>query len=89
VARPKLERRRQALLYLGPDCRKVVRRRYPDGLGLTLQAHRGGGRRGASCGLGSRAIFGCSYRMSVADVGEKHLPGAVEVSREASQEGAG
>jgi len=37
VACPKLERRRQALLYLGPDCRKVVRRRYPDGLGLTLR----------------------------------------------------
>jgi hypothetical protein len=87
--RPKLERRRQALLHLGPDCRKVVRRRYPDGLGLTLRAHRGGGRRGESCGLGSRASFGCSYRMSVAEVGEKHLPGAVEVSREASQEGAG
>jgi hypothetical protein len=26
--------------------------------------------------------------MSVAEIGEKHLPGAVEVSREASQEGA-
>jgi len=89
VARPKLETRRQALLYLGPDCRKVVRRRYPNGLGLTPWAHRGGGRRSASCGLGSRAIFGCSCRMSVAEVGAKHLPGAVKVSREAIQEGAG
>jgi hypothetical protein len=30
VKRPKLEERRQALLYLGSDCRKVVRRRALD-----------------------------------------------------------
>lgn len=57
--------------------------------GLTLRAHRGGGRRGASCGLGSRAIFGCSFRTSVAEVGETHLPSVIKVSREAIQEGAG
>jgi len=41
-----------------------------------------------------RARESCDSRvleslMSVAEVGEKHLPGVVEVSREASQEGAG
>jgi len=30
VSRPKLEERRQTLLYLGSDCRKVVRRRALD-----------------------------------------------------------
>jgi hypothetical protein len=30
VKRPKLEERRQTLLYLGSDCRKVVRRRALD-----------------------------------------------------------
>lgn len=29
MSRPKLEERRQTLLYLGSDCRKVVRRRVP------------------------------------------------------------
>jgi len=89
AGRPKLVRRRQTLIHLGSDCRKVVRRRYPDGIGANAPAHLGGGLRGASCGLGSRAIFGCSYRTSVAEIGAKHLPGEFEVSREASQEGAG
>jgi len=57
---------------------------------LTLYAHRGGGHRGSKL----RARESCDSRvleslMSVAEVGEKHLPGVVEVSREASQEGAG
>lgn len=30
MSRPKLEERRQTLLYLGSDCRKVVRRRALD-----------------------------------------------------------
>jgi len=89
VVRPKLERRRQALLYLGLDCRKVVRRRVPDGIELTLWAHCGGGLRGASRGHRNRAIYECSYRGSVAEIGEKHLPSAIKVSREASQGGAG
>jgi hypothetical protein len=89
VARPKLERRRQALIYPGLDCRKVVRRRAPNGMGLTLWAHFGGGLRGASRRRGNRTLYECSYRVSVAEVGEKHLSGAVKVSREASQGGAG
>jgi hypothetical protein len=40
---------------------------------------------GAGIGRGTGARIG----MSVAEVGEKHLPGVFEVSREASQEEAG
>jgi hypothetical protein len=89
AGRPKLVQRRQTLIHLGSDCRKAVRRRNPDGIGAHAPAHRGGGLRGASCGLGSRAIFGCSFRTSVAEVGATHLPGESKVSREASQGGAG
>jgi hypothetical protein len=39
----------------------------------------------AGIGRGTSARIG----MSVAEVGEKHLPGVFEVSREAIQEGAG
>ena len=85
----KLERRRQARFHLGSGRRKAVWRSSPDGLGVILRAHRGGGHQGASRGLRNRAIFGCSYRMSVAEVGERHLPGAVKVSREAIRGGAG
>ena len=46
----------------------------------------GGGRRGASPALGNQAIHGCSCRESVAEVGEEHLPHAVEGSREANRE---
>jgi hypothetical protein len=42
-----------------------------------------------AAGSGVERWFGCSYRRSVAEVGESHLSGVVEVSREASQEGAG
>jgi len=65
VVRPKLERRRQALIYPGLDCRKVVRRGVPDGTGLTLWAHCGGCLRGASRGRGNRAII----RVLVSSVG--------------------
>ena len=61
----------------------------PDGSGRKHRAHRGGGLQGESRGLRSRAIYGCAYRMSVAEIGKKHLPGAIKVSREASQGGAG
>jgi hypothetical protein len=40
-----------------------------------------------SAGIGRDT--GARIGMSVAEVGEKHLPGVFEVSREASQEGAG
>jgi len=39
VFRPKLEARRQARIYLGLDCRKVVWRRVPDGLGANALVH--------------------------------------------------
>ena len=74
---------------LGSDCRKAVRRRRPDGIGVNASAHRGDGHHGASRGPGSRAKYGCSCRMSVAEVGETHLPGVIKGSREASQERAG
>jgi len=87
---PKLETRRQAQLHLGSDCRKVVRRRPPDGIGVNASAHRGDGHRGLQAvGPGSRANVGCSCRMSVAEIGATHLPGGIEGSREASQESAG
>jgi hypothetical protein len=57
--------RRQTLIHPGPDCRKVVRRRAPPrDLGLNApDSLDGGGLRGASRGLGSRAIKdGCSFR---------------------------
>jgi hypothetical protein len=38
--------------------------------------------------LGNHAIHGCSCRESVAEVGEEHLPRAIEGSREANREGA-
>jgi hypothetical protein len=38
--------------------------------------------------LGNQAIHGCSCRESVAEVGEEHLPHAIEGSREANREGA-
>jgi hypothetical protein len=47
------------------------------------------GHHGASCGLGSRAKFGCSYRTSVAEIGETHLPSAAKVSREVIRGGEG
>lgn len=40
-------------------------------LGSRSGVHRGGGLRGESHGLGSRAIFGCSYRRSVAEIGRE------------------
>lgn len=39
----------------------------------------------ASCALGSRTVYGCSCRQSVAEVGERHLLRAIEGSREANQ----
>jgi hypothetical protein len=48
----------------------------------------GRGRRGESHALGNHAIHGCSCRESVAEVGEEHLPHAIEGSREANREGA-
>jgi hypothetical protein len=86
---PKLETRRQAQLYLGSDCRKAVRRRLPDGIGVNASAHLGDGHHGASRGPGSRSKYGCSCRMSVAEVGETHLSGVIKGSREASRERAG
>jgi hypothetical protein len=44
--------------------------------------------RSESCELGNRTIHGCSCRESVAEVGKKHLPNAVEASREANQDDA-
>jgi hypothetical protein len=88
--RSKLDTRRQARIQPGQDCREVVRRRTgePDlGRGSTLRsAHRSPSRevRGAP---GSRAIHGCSYRESIAEVGEKHLLRAAEASREANPDG--
>jgi hypothetical protein len=58
--------------------------------GLMLRSHRGGGHGSESCsGSGVDRIFGCSYQGLVAQVGEKHLPRAVEVSRKVSQGDAG
>jgi hypothetical protein len=42
-----------------------------------------------AAGAGIERDTGARIGMSVAEVGEKHLPGVFEVSREASQEGAG
>lgn len=44
------------------------------------------GQRSASCAPGSRAVYGCSCRQSVAEVGERHLLRAIEGSREANQD---
>jgi hypothetical protein len=52
TVRPKLERRRQTLIHPGLDCRKVVRRRAPNGTGLTLWAHGGGGFAAQAAGAG-------------------------------------
>lgn len=65
MTRPKLEGRRQTLLHLGLDRRKAVRRRAPNGIGLTLGAHNGGGHRSASCGPGNSSEF----RVLVSNVG--------------------
>jgi hypothetical protein len=40
-------------------------------------------------GSGIERNFGCSYRLSVAEIGATHLPSAAKVSREASRGGAG
>jgi hypothetical protein len=40
----------------------------------------------ASCAPGSRTVYGCSCRQSVAEVGERHLLRAIEGSREANQD---
>jgi hypothetical protein len=58
------------------DCRKVVRRRCLKYRALVPWHGRrswGEGQRGASRALGNRAIYECSCRKAVADVGEKHL----------------
>jgi len=85
--------RRQTLIHPGPDCRKVVRRRAPPrDLGLNApDSLDGGGLRGASRGLGSRAIkdWVLVSEVSVAEVGERHLACDAEVGREAHQGGAG
>jgi hypothetical protein len=61
----------------------------PKGLGPKgLGPEDGSGRRGESHALGNQAIHGCSCRESVAEVGEEHLPHAIEGSREANREGA-
>lgn len=78
--RLKLVPRRQARGRPGSDCRKMVRRHA----GRTLVGIRGlgsgsgkreglRGQRDASRALGNRAVYGCSYRESIAEVGEKHL----------------
>jgi len=54
--------------------------------GLTLCGGRG--RRGESPALGNQAVHGCSCRESVAEVGEEHLPHAIEGSREANRDRA-
>lgn len=43
------------------------------------------GQRSASYAPGSRAVHGCSCRVSVAEVGERHLLRAIEGSREANR----
>jgi hypothetical protein len=78
--RLKLVTRRQARGRPGSDCRKMVRRHA----GRTLVGIRGlgsgsgkrerlRGQRDASRALGNRAVYECSYRESIAEVGEKHL----------------
>jgi hypothetical protein len=58
--------------------------------GENLGALCGGGHCGASCELGNRIDWsGARNVKSVAEVGERRLPIAVKVSREASQEGEG
>jgi hypothetical protein len=90
VFRPKLEPRRQARIYLGLDCRKVVWRRFRMASGLTLWfTSRRRSRQRELHGSGVERIFGCSCRVSVAEIGEKHLPRVIKVSRKASQGGAG
>jgi hypothetical protein len=42
-----------------------------------------------AAGAGIGRFVGARIGMSVAEIGEKHLPGDVEVSREAIQDGAG
>jgi hypothetical protein len=68
----------------GPDCRKVVRRRTGEPWPQS-QWEVPCGPRGASRVPGSRAIHGCSCRVSVAEVGQKHLRRISEGSREASR----
>jgi hypothetical protein len=51
--------RRQTLYHLGSGCRKVVRRRAPNGSTRNRRSHRGGGYRCRTM-LGNRAMFGCS-----------------------------
>jgi hypothetical protein len=70
---PKLETRRQAQLHLGSDCRKVVRRRPPDGIGVNASAHRGDGHRGCKPrGLGVERMSGarveCRLQRSVRSI---------------------
>jgi len=92
----KLVPRRQVRGQPGSDCRKMVRRHAGRtlvtirGLGLgSGERERLRGRRDASRALGNRAIFGCSYRESIAEVGEKHLFRSSKGSREANRGGAG
>jgi hypothetical protein len=90
VFRPKLEPRRQARIYLGLDCRKVVWRRFRMASGLTLWfTSRRRSLQRELHGSGVERIFGCSCRVLVAEIGEKHLPRVIEVSRKVSQGGAG
>jgi hypothetical protein len=81
---PKLEARRQAR-----STRGWVTERWAGAAPDTgSRSKLGGGLRGESPAHGSQAIHGCSCRESVAEVGEEHLPRAIEGSREANREDA-
>jgi hypothetical protein len=81
---PKLEARRQAR-----STRGWVTERWAGAAPETgSRPILGSGRRGESPAHGSQTIHGCSCRESVAEVGEEHLPRAIEGSREANREDA-
>jgi hypothetical protein len=81
---PKLEVRRQARSTRG----RVTERWAGAAPETGSRSIFGSGLRGESPAHGSQTIHGCSCRESVAEVGEEHLPRAIEGSREANQEDA-
>jgi hypothetical protein len=74
----------------GPAPRRT-NARWSSGFRLRSASKREGlrGRHDASRALGNRAVYGCSYRESIAEVGKKHLSRASEGSRKANRGGAG
>jgi len=86
ASRSKLGTRRQARAHPGPGRRKAGWRcPLQPASGFSSGRWGESGRRGESCERGSRAVHECSYLLSVAEVGEKHLSLVTKGSRKATR----